>query len=258
MSRLLSAPARPAAGPSWHATGLLGRRCGCAGSIHACESCRRSGSPSPGAVRIDEPATAPSPARSPRLGHSFGHVRVHAAAQPDGTRSGVWRGLAAPLRDGDAPKGAAKCEEFPGGSTDCEVDEKTGTPTGKVTHSIDETHPCTRPCVEQHEAVHVGQLKTFCPELRDCYREADRGKRPVGDCAAMAIFGGKQRECEAYKVSVPCMEARLKQAKECQPAAAHEYGVRKLASEKCFRDNACAEASDRKKSERPASRKTRR
>jgi hypothetical protein len=144
--------------------------------------------------------------------------------------------------DAPAVRETAKCEEFPGGSTDCELDEKTGTPTGKVRHRVDETNPCTRPCVEEHEAVHVKQLKTFCPELRDCYLAADKGKRPASECAAMVIFGGKARECAAYKVSVPCMENRLKTAKVCQSAANKEYGGRKLASEKCFRDNACSEA----------------
>jgi hypothetical protein len=136
-----------------------------------------------------------------------------------------------------------KCEEFPGGSTDCEVDQKTGTPTGKVTHRIDEANPCTRPCVEQHEAVHVRQLKKFCPELRDCYLAADKGTRPVIDCIKMAINGSKERECEAYKVSVPCIESRLKHARECQSSANKDYGARKLDSERCFRDKNCGRQS---------------
>jgi hypothetical protein len=138
-----------------------------------------------------------------------------------------------------APKVGEKCEEFPGGSTDCEVDERTGTPTGKVTQRIDETNPCTRPCVAQHEAVHVKQLKSLCPELRDCYLASDKGKRPASECAKMAIFGMKERECEAYSVSVPCVEQRLKSAKECQSKENKVYGTRKLASEKCFRDKNC-------------------
>jgi hypothetical protein len=141
--------------------------------------------------------------------------------------------------DAPAPKETEKCEEFPGGSTDCEVDERTGTPTGKVTQRIDETNPCTRPCVEQHEAVHVRQLKTLCSELRNCYLAADKGKRPASECVKMAIFGMRERECEAYKVSVPCVERRLKSAKECQSKENKEYGTRKLASEICFRDKNC-------------------
>jgi hypothetical protein len=131
-----------------------------------------------------------------------------------------------------------KCEEFPGGSTDCEVDE-TGTPTGKVTHRIEETNPCTKPCVEAHEAVHMKQMKTFCPQLKACYLAADKRKRPVTDCVKMAVFGGKERECPAYNVSVPCVEKRLKTAKECQSKDNKEYGARKLASEQCFHDMYC-------------------
>ena len=143
------------------------------------------------------------------------------------------------LMDSPSSKKGGKCEEFPGGSTDCEVDKTTGIPTGKVTHSIDETNPCTRPCVEQHEEVHVKQMKKLCPELRDCYLAADKGKRLVSDCMKMAIFGGKERECPAYKVSVSCMEKRLRNAKECQFEENKKYGTRKLASEKCFRDKNC-------------------
>ena len=135
-----------------------------------------------------------------------------------------------------------KCEEFPGGSTDCEIDEKTGTPTGKVSHHVDEKNACTKPCVEEHEAVHVRQLKKFCPELRGCYLAADKGRRPVSDCFKMAMFGAK-KECEAYKVSVPCLERRLKNAPECQTKDNKAYGTRKLVkSEKCFKDKYCGGA----------------
>ena len=131
-----------------------------------------------------------------------------------------------------------KCEEFPGGSTDCEVDE-TGTPTGKVTHRIDETNPCLRPCVEAHEAVHVKQMKTYCPQLKACYVAADKGKRPASDCMKMAVFGANERECPAYNVSLPCVKKRLKTAKECQSKKNQEYAARVLASEQCFHDKYC-------------------
>jgi hypothetical protein len=141
--------------------------------------------------------------------------------------------------EGFAAKEEEKCEEFPGGSTDCEVDEKTGIPTGKVKQQIDEKNPCSRPCVEQHEAVHVKQMKAFCPKLRDCYLAADKGKGSALECAKMAIFGSKERECEAYKVSLPCVEKRLKSARECQSKENKEYGTRKLASERCFHEKYC-------------------
>jgi len=142
-----------------------------------------------------------------------------------------------------AEREAGKCEEFPGGSTDCEIDEKRGALTGKVTQRIDEKNPCTRPCVQQHEAVHVEQLKKYCPQLRDCYLAADKGTRSPSDCLKLATTGIKERECAAYNVSVPCVEKRLKTAKECQTAENKEYGARKLASEKCFQEHDCAGAA---------------
>jgi hypothetical protein len=141
------------------------------------------------------------------------------------------------------PEREAGCEEFPGGSTECEVDEKTGTLTGRVTQRIDETNACTRPCVEQHEAVHVKQLKTFCPKLRDCYLAADKGKGSPIDCYKLAASNMKERECAAYQVSVACVEKRLRTAKECHSKENQAYGTRKLASEKCFRDKNCGSPS---------------
>lgn len=144
-----------------------------------------------------------------------------------------------PMQAPAAKEEEKKCEEFPGGSTDCDVDATTGTPTGRVTQRIAETNACTKPCVEQHEAVHVKQMKALCPRLRDCYLAVDKGKGSALECAKMALFGSAKRECEAYTVSLPCVEKRLKGARECQSKETKEYGVRKLASEKCFRDKYC-------------------
>jgi hypothetical protein len=181
-----------------------------------------------------------------RFGHDFSGLPVHAngrgdvAGEPPVERSFeldpsmFLKPMSAP-----AVRETEKCEEFPGGSTDCEVDG-TGTPTGKVNSKVTETNPCTRPCVEKHEAVHVKQMKTLCRELRECYLAADKGKRPSSDCVGMAIFGMKSRECEAYTVSEPCMAERLKSAAECQSKDNKAYGTRKLASEACFRKANCS------------------
>ncbi len=144
------------------------------------------------------------------------------------------------LKPMSAPAVKEKCKEFPGGSTDCEVSESTGIPTGKVTTRVDETNPCTKPCVEKHEAVHVKQMAKLCAALHDCYVQADKGKRPATDCFKMAIASGAKNECEAYAVSVPCVEQRLKSAPECKSTANQRYGAEKLESEKCFRDHFCA------------------
>lgn len=145
------------------------------------------------------------------------------------------------LRPMSAPAVQERCKEFPGGSTDCDVDA-SGTPTGRVTTQIDETNPCTRPCVEKHEAVHVNQLKRLCAAVRDCYVQADKGRRPVTDCFKMAVASGAKNECEAYTVSVPCVEQRLKSAPACKSPENQRYGAEKLKSENCFRDHACSPA----------------
>ena len=149
------------------------------------------------------------------------------------------------LRPMSAPAVQERCKEFPGGSTDCDVDASTGTPTGRVSTRIDETNPCTRPCVEKHEAVHVNQLKKLCAAVRDCYVQADKGRRPVTDCFKMAMESGAKNECEAYTVSVPCIEHRLKSAPACQSPENQRYGAEKLRSENCFRDHACGPAKKR-------------
>jgi hypothetical protein len=223
-------------------------RCACGGVVGPtgeCAVCR--------ARRLDRqraPAPVATHTRSPvneRFGHDFSRLSIHrdGLAPDEPLRiersfeldpSLFVRPLAAP-----AEKEREACETFPGGSTDCEINEATGTPTGKVKSKVDETNPCTRPCVEKHEQVHVRQLRKLCPELRDCYLAADQGKRPHTDCVRMAIDNAA-RECEAYRVSVPCVEERLKTAKACQSAENKSYGKRKLESEKCFRDRYCGTA----------------
>lgn len=143
----------------------------------------------------------------------------------------------------NAPAAPEVCEQMPGGKTHCEKDE-TGTSTGRVVQdAIVETSPCIRPCVEQHEAAHAAQLKKQCPQDRDCYRAVDRGQGNVGQCYMKAIRLIHPNECAAYNVSVPCIEKRLKNAKECQSPADKEYGTRKLKSERCFQDMYCAAPS---------------
>jgi hypothetical protein len=80
-------------------------------------------------------------------------------------------------------------------------------------------------------------MRTLCVQMRDCYRAAERGDRPISDCYALAFnFSGKA-ECEAYKVSVRCMQARLKKA-ACK-GKHRDYALRKLASERCWKARYC-------------------
>jgi len=185
--------------------------------------------PAPGASAAPPGRDAPS-RRGPSVAarHDFAAVRIQLldAQRPTPTSK-------------PAATDKPTCKEFPGGSTDCEINATTGTPTGRVTTKVDETNPCTKPCVEKHEAVHVKQMEQLCAALRDCYADADKGKRPAGDCFKLAIGSSAKNECEAYAVSVPCVEQRLKNAPECKSPANQRYGAEKLESEKCWRDHYC-------------------
>ena len=134
------------------------------------------------------------------------------------------------------------CGIFPGGSADCVVDEETGEITGEVRLEVEETNPCVRPCVELHEGLHAQQLRTLCPALRDCYTEADAGRRPVSDCWRMG-FGGAEHECEPYQASVLCLEERLGSAPECADPANFDYAWDVLEGEKCYLDYYCRAAA---------------
>lgn len=188
-------------------------------SVHAAARCART------PCDTARPRAPSSPARVELFDHHFARIRVHA-------------------RDGGGSNAqAARCKQFPGGSTDCVIDPQTGTPTGRVTSRVDETNPCTRPCVEQHEAVHVRQMQKLCAEIRDCYAAADRGTRSASDCFKLAIGSSAKNECEAYAVSVPCVERRLRTAPECRSAGNQRYGTEKLQSERCWRDHYCGSAT---------------
>ncbi len=134
------------------------------------------------------------------------------------------------------------CGVFPGGSADCEVNEETGEITGKVKMEVSETNPCVRPCVELHERVHIRQLHSLCPALRACYQASDTGQRPATDCYKMAMRGA-QEECEAYSVSVICLEERLATAPECAHPANFEYAWDVLEGEKCYLQYNCEQAA---------------
>ncbi|MGB9175168.1 MAG: hypothetical protein WCB46_00335 [Methanoregula sp.] len=51
------------------------------------------------------------------------------------------------------------------GSVECKLDEKTGLPTDKVQKAVREKDPCTRPCVDTHEDVHVKDFEPNCRQV---------------------------------------------------------------------------------------------
>jgi hypothetical protein len=47
------------------------------------------------------------------------------------------------------------------GSIECKLGEKTGLPTGEVQKVVREKDPCTRPCVDTPEDVHVKDFESI-------------------------------------------------------------------------------------------------
>src|SRR5215510_14218992 len=48
------------------------------------------------------------------------------------------------------------------GNTECELDLKSGLPTGKVKKEVFDKNPCTQPCVEVHEDAHAKKIAPIC------------------------------------------------------------------------------------------------
>jgi hypothetical protein len=134
------------------------------------------------------------------------------------------------------------CGVFPGGSTDCEIEEATGKLTGKIKRVVEETDPCVRPCVELQERVHERQLRALnlCSGLQACWEAAERGQRPPTDCWKMAMRG-PELECEAYQASVLCLEERLATAPACADPVRFHYAQDVLEGEKCYLQYNCSQ-----------------
>src|SRR5262245_25336848 len=107
-------------------------------------SIRREVAPSHGVLRspADPLSISTHAFTESRFHHDFSRVRLHADGRAAFTADDAAAPRSAPdfeldpslfIKRLDAPavRETEKCEEFPGGSTDCEVDPKTGTPTGK-------------------------------------------------------------------------------------------------------------------------------
>jgi hypothetical protein len=113
-----------------------------------------------------------------------------------------------------------KCgtNQGPLGGTECEINLKTGFPTGKVVKEVTDKSPCTRPCVETHESVHVKHLTPICAEVGKCLDKAGKDSGKQDKC--LDAFDLKWRtklpetECGAYTAEEKCLEKR-KSDKNC-------------------------------------------
>lgn len=102
------------------------------------------------------------------------------------------------------------------GVTTCEM--VGGKPTGNAKKTIYNTNACTGTCTDQHEDVHVTQLGPKCKELKDCWDKASSNAEINACVNALNTWmstNRKKLECEAYKVSLSCIQAQMKAKEDC-------------------------------------------
>ena len=156
-------------------------------------------------------------------------------------------------QDKPAPSAAKKrevCDQKCGtnegslGSTECEIDSKTGLPTAKVIKEVLDKSPCTRPCVDEHESVHVKHLTPICAEVGKCTDKAGKDLKQQDKC--LDTYESKLRakvfetECAAYSAEEKCLEKR-RSDKNCATEDGKKRWNTQMNMVKCYRGCFCGE-----------------
>lgn len=127
------------------------------------------------------------------------------------------------------------------GETECDVDER-GNPTGAVRVAVTDTDPCTRPCVEKHEATHAVHLAPVCRELHSCIKTAGQDYDAQDKCyqtfQTRLYATSPGTECAAYTTEAKCMRERQSRP-ECASKEAKARLVSRLRGVECYRDCFC-------------------
>jgi hypothetical protein len=159
--------------------------------------------------------------------------------------------LSRPLFDGKQPgkppdRGPSdvKCGTSGGpyGNTECELDLKSGLLTGKVTKEVFDKNPCTQPCVEVHEGVHVKKIAPICAAAKKCLDAAgnDYGKQSKcldtfeADMNALTF----STECAAYTAEGTCLRRRAKKT-ECKTTDGKKRLDEQMKMLTCYKECFC-------------------
>jgi hypothetical protein len=129
----------------------------------------------------------------------------------------------------------------PFGETECDIDLTTNMPTGTVLVTVTDTDPCTRPCVEVHEAVHEQHMRPVCRDLHACLKRSPAEaaqercwKLSIQRIASMA----PAMECAAYRVEADCFRRR-REDKACASDESRKRLERRARGVDCYRDCFC-------------------
>lgn len=130
----------------------------------------------------------------------------------------------------------------PYGSTECEIDLKTGLPNGKVAKEVYDKNPCTRPCVEVHEDVHAKKLKPLCAATKRCLDAAGGDSRKQDKCLDKFEAGANamtfSTECAAYTAEEKCLSKRAGKA-ACKSADGKKRWDEQMKMVKCYKGCFC-------------------
>ena len=137
-----------------------------------------------------------------------------------------------------------KCGTVEGtlGNTECELNLKSGFPTRKVVKEIFDKNPCTRPCVDEHESVHVKHLTPICAEVDKCIDNAGKDSKQQDKC--LDAYDSKlwakvaETECAAYSAEEKCLEKR-KSDKNCVTEDGKKRWNTQMNMVKCYKGCFC-------------------
>jgi hypothetical protein len=204
----------------------LRRTCECGGTVGPdgeCDACRAKKQPLQ--RRVDRENERPSRVKSaPREAPKMVSADVSKAIR-----------TACDARCGPLIGGASY------GETECEFGGN-GEPTGAVLVTVTDTDPCTRPCVDKHEASHAVTLAPVCSEIRACTKKAGQNDAALTKCEdafeTMLYATAPGTECAAYKAEVECLRGRQSRP-DCASKDAKPRLAKRLRGAECYRDCFC-------------------
>jgi hypothetical protein len=130
----------------------------------------------------------------------------------------------------------------PYGSTECELDLKSGLLTGKVTKEVFDKNPCTRPCVKVHEDVHAKKIAPICTAAKKCLDTAGSDFKKQDKC--LDKFEADMNdltfstECAAYTAEEKCLRKRARKV-ECRSTDGKKRWDEQMKMVKCYKDCFC-------------------
>jgi hypothetical protein len=179
--------------------------------------------------------------------HDFGQVRVFNGPQKKKQEPEAKPSPKAPPTKGIARQQECsdKCGGTELGSAECQLDDQ-GMPTSKVVITVNDKHPCTSPCVKEHEEVHAKDQAPVCKKVSTCLSGAGKDDKKRNKCLddfekefMGKTAGNTGTECKAYTAEEKCL-TRRKSATECKSDQAQTHWKEHMDRLQCYKKCYCA------------------